>query len=348
MKPRICLVCDIPNWSFDIIAQELKKRLYHKYNIEIKYFNMKEEDEKFYEFLEENDDFDLIHFLWRKILILMESETFKNKVKLSGKDIDMYIQEKKKKISFGVHDFLFLDEENIKLYENIYNKYAKAYYVISKSLYDSYKYIDSYMEPLSIAHDICDFSIFVPENLERFNNYNRELVIGWVGNGNFRFGEKDLKGLNSIIKPVISNLKEEGYNIKEYYADRNEKWRTVEEMPAYYNQLDLCLCMSIHEGTPRPVLEAMSCGVPIISTNVGVVQEVFGKKQKEFILGSRENGDNDEKIKIKLKQTIIQIYNNRSILKEISDENQKSIVEFDGGKVLKEFEYFFEKCLTIK
>ena len=345
MKPRICLVCDAPNWAFDMIAQELKKKLSHKYEIRIEYFNMKETPDEFYEFLEKNDDCDLIHFLWRKILILMESETLKNKVIASGKEIEQYIQEKRNKISLGVYDFLFLDEESVELYKNLYNNYSKNYYVSTRSLNEIYKELPGYKKPLMVVHDICDYTNFVPMNIERFDKHDRGLVVGWVGNGAFRFGDVDLKGFNTIIKPVIKELKNEGYEIIENYADRNERWRTIEEMPQYYSEIDVCLCTSIHEGTPRPALEAMSCGVPLISTNVGIIPEAFGVRQQSYIIGSRENGKNDEVIKENLKGKIIELYNDRKKLKELSVENQKSIVEFDGGKFIKEFEMFFDECL---
>lgn len=163
-------------------------------------------------------------------------------------------------------------------------------------------------------------------------------------------GQKDidLKGFNTIVKPIIQELREEKYNIEGHYADRNEIWRKEEEMPQYYSEIDLCICASIHEGTPRPVLEAMYCGVPIISTDVGIVSEALGKKQKEFIVGDRENGKNDEEIKKILKQKIIELYNNREKFKELSEENLKSMVEFDGGKTIKAFEQFFDKCLSGK
>ena len=80
MKQKICLVCDVPNWAFDMIAKEVKKNLNHKYDIRIAYYDMRAEPDNFYEFLQENDDCDLIHFLWRKSLIQIETDNFKNKV----------------------------------------------------------------------------------------------------------------------------------------------------------------------------------------------------------------------------------------------------------------------------
>ena len=40
----------------------------------------------------------------------------------------------------------------------------------------------------------------------------------------------------------------------------------------------------------------MACGVPVISTNVGIINDLFGKKQKEYILKERTVKDLKEKI----------------------------------------------------
>ena len=347
MKKRICLVADIPNWAFDMIAQKVKKDLSYKYDIKIDYYDMYSEPESLFECFERNNDCDLIHFFWRKALLQIESDTFKEKVNTSGKDVKEYINEIKLKTSSCVYDFLYLEEKDIKQYASVFNDYIKNYYVSTKKLLDIYKTIDAYKKPDMVVHDICDSEIFTPINLERFEMENikdREIVLGWVGNSARKVGEIDLKGLHSIIKPVIKELKEEGFNIREDYADRNVRWRTTEEMPDYYSGIDICLCTSIHEGTPRPVLEAMYSGIPIISTDVGIVGEVFGKLQYDYIIGDRENGNNDEEIRKKLKEKIIYLYNNRALFKELSKENMISMKNFDDGKIIKEFEEFFEEC----
>ena len=347
-KPKISLICDVKGWAFDIIAQQLKKELSQIFDIKIDYFDMYNEPNELFSCLERNKNSDLIHFFWRKSLLLLESEEFKNQVKEHSYDYDDYLNSISKKLSTGAYDFLYLDEENIPNYQNIFNKYTSFYYVSSKKLYNEYLKVTNYKKPYGVVHDLIDYTNLKPLNLERFNNLNKDLVIGWVGNSERKVNDLDLKGLNTIIKPVISELINEGYHIKEHYADRKEKLRTHEEMLDYYSEIDLCLCTSLHEGTPLPILEAMYCGVPVITTDVGVVREALGHKEQEFIIGNRENGKNDELIKKLLKEKIIYLYQNRAYLQELSKENMSSIKTYDGGKIKEEFINYFNYCLNLK
>jgi glycosyltransferase involved in cell wall biosynthesis len=49
-----------------------------------------------------------------------------------------------------------------------------------------------------------------------------------------------------------------------------------EDLPALYQGADLCLYPSLYEGFGLPPLEAMSCGTPVISSNVSSIPEVVG------------------------------------------------------------------------
>ena len=351
-KPKICVVADVPNWAFDNIAQQIKKELSYKYDIKIDYFNRRTEADFFYEFIERNSDCNLVHFLNRRMLLLMSDPTFKQKVEASGRDYEEYVNEKKQIFSTAIYDYMNIDIDDIEEYKDIYNKYTKHYYTATKKLFEIYSSIEEFKKPDSMVHDICDKNLYPAINIERFEYEaikNRTISIGWVGNS-VHSGQKDvdLKGFNTILKPVVDELISEGYNIIGHYADRNEKWRTVEEMPKYYSEIDVCICTSIHEGTPRPVLESMYSGIPIISTDVGIVSEALGEKQKAFIIGDRENGKNDETIKKALKEKIIYLYNNRNLFKELSDENIISIEKFNGGKTIKALENFFDMAIKNK
>ena len=51
-----------------------------------------------------------------------------------------------------------------------------------------------------------------------------------------------------------------------------------EELPALYNAAELFVFPSIYEGFGIPVLEAMACGVPVITSNSSSLPEIVGDK----------------------------------------------------------------------
>jgi hypothetical protein len=51
--------------------------------------------------------------------------------------------------------------------------------------------------------------------------------------------------------------------------------RKYEDLPAWYNSLDVLVCTSLIEGVPMPPLEALACGVPVvIPQGVGMLDEL--------------------------------------------------------------------------
>jgi glycosyltransferase involved in cell wall biosynthesis len=49
-----------------------------------------------------------------------------------------------------------------------------------------------------------------------------------------------------------------------------------EDLPALYSGADCFLMPSLYEGFGFPVLEAMACGTPVVSSNVSSLPEVAG------------------------------------------------------------------------
>ncbi len=317
MKKKIAIIADIPNWSFDIIAQLLKRELSDIYEIKI-FYCVTDFKKDLFDILEATKEFDVIHFLARKLLMQFEEEEFKKRVEEKGYSYEEYVKQNVKKITTCVYDHLAINDEIID-YRKIYNLYCNQYLVCSKKLYDIYSNLENCKKPFSEIKDTIDTDLFVPENIERFNEenvQNRPLVIGWVGNSNWnKKSENDIdyKGLKTILEVAIKELKQEGIEIETLYADVNEKYRTPAEMQKYYSKIDIYVCASLIEGTPRPLLEAMSCGVPIITTDVGVACEVLGEKQKQFIMKERSVKE--------LKEKIQYLNSYREQLKELSSEN---------------------------
>ena len=59
-------------------------------------------------------------------------------------------------------------------------------------------------------------------------------------------------------------------------------------LPDFYAGLDYYLCLSRYEGVPYPVLEAMSSGVVVLSTPVGVVDELVKSGENGLVLSSED------------------------------------------------------------
>ena len=56
------------------------------------------------------------------------------------------------------------------------------------------------------------------------------------------------------------------------------------DVRAAYRQADILLLCSDHEGTPNVVLEAMACGLPVIATRVGAIDEIIQDGKNGFIV----------------------------------------------------------------
>jgi len=331
---KLAIVIDIPNWAFDIGAQLIKKELKGIVEVDIFCIHVEPHKDDLFYMLEQIKNYDYIHFLWRKHLALFESEKFIDDVKNAGYDYDEYVNSIVPKISTAVCDHMFLKPEEIEEYKNIFNKFSSKYYVISNKLYDIYCNIPGYRKPESVIMDTYDKNVFMPQNLDRFDNAeNRSLIIGWVGNSawNSKDGNDiDYKGLHMILNPILDELISAGYNIQKNFADKQVKLIPNHDMPEYFKNIDVYVTCSYQEGTPRPALEAMSCGVPIIATDVGVIPDVLGNLQRDFIIGDRTK-ISDEDVKLNLKNSLITLYNNRSLLKNLSNENLENSKKLDSS-----------------
>ena len=338
-KKRIAIVYDRDGWAFCNIATEIKKNLSNKYDITI--FPVSIFEDNPVQLILLADRFDLVHCLWRGELSCLDYEFARGYIHNMGYTFEEFYEKhiKKANITTSVYDHKFLDEQNFETTKS-FAKYARNYTVSSTILRDIYNDLEIDKKPMVVISDGVDINKFKPDNLERFkieNLKNRKIRIGWVGNSEFTDseGDSDLKGVRKIIKPAIEELIKEGYPIEAKFADRKEGYIPHDKMPDYYNSIDIYVCASKNEGTPNPVLESMASGVPIISTDVGIVRDAFGEKQKEYILKNRTKED--------LKNKLIKILENMEILEKLSKENLYQIKDWTWENKCKQFGEFFEK-----
>lgn len=110
-----------------------------------------------------------------------------------------------------------------------------------------------------------------------------------------------------------------------------------EELLALYNMCSLFVFPSLREGFGLPVLEAMSCGVPVIGSNTTSIPEVIGNEKALF--------DPADVNSISLK--MLEVLTSDSLRLELVEEGLKQAEKFSwdisARKVILAFEDFFEK-----
>lgn len=335
-KPRIGLVTDTNNWAFANIARQITKNLSDRFDFET--IALSNDTEHVAQVFLRFRDFDLVHFFWRDILTLVDKEDVIGYFRDRGWDYayfrTTYLHELRKTTS--VYDHLFLTEPEIQARIPLFNDIAWRYTVCSEKLNQIYRGIECYPDPSHVVEDGVDLDLFYPRNLERLGE-DREIVVGWAGNSQWNADNGDFKGLETIIKPAIQQLQSEGYKVRSLFADRAEGFIPHHAMVDFYNQLDVYVCASIIEGTPNPVMEAAACGVPFISTDVGIVPQVSGPLQRDFILTERSSALLAEKIKALAVSPSLRV--------ALSQENQQSIQGWTWANQTRKFGDFFDAAL---
>lgn len=334
-KPSIALVADVYNWCFWNISKQLEKYLKNKFDIEIV---VMENYDNIYEALIYLKKFDLVHFFWRGSLLAISEENDNIFVQKYGISYEFFKNEILDKICIttSVYDHLYLDTDfdNTKRILNIASEYTTS----SNILNNIYMNIDNIKKPIMTITDGVDLDKFYPINKEKYVDIKkRKIIFGWVGNSAWNQDEVDFKGFNTIIKPALQELIDEGYPIETYFADKQIRQIPFDKMNEYYNCIDVLLCASKAEGTPNPVLEAMASGTVVISTNVGIVPDALGKKQKKYILKERTKDD----LKIRIKKLI----ENLDEFEQLKEENLNRIKNWNWEIKANEFGEFFTKCL---
>lgn len=108
-----------------------------------------------------------------------------------------------------------------------------------------------------------------------------------IGHDNFRVlmvgkkgGHNDTAFYEYVRKAMVEQMIQIDW-VKNDYRDAIP----FEQMPIVYNRADLYVHISHPEGTPNPLFEAASCGLPCISNDIGCAPELL---PKECLINARE------------------------------------------------------------
>ena len=190
--------------------------------------------------------------------------------------------------------------------------------------------------------------IIIHNGLEknRIKNYINSTKIKILHIGYFDVNKNQVLLLKSLVNLIAKNIKnihltfvgntvDKGAKMKfdNFIKNNNlNKYVTVEgfikDTTPYYYENDLLICTSFVEGLPLSILEGMSIGLPIISTNVGGVNEQIEDGINGFLIEINDPTDLSNKIEyfIDNKKSIIKMgkisykkFNSKFELKKMTD-----------------------------
>jgi len=141
-----------------------------------------------------------------------------------------------------------------------------------------------------LINNVVDTTVFKPIQIAEHNKTEKLKLLHVSSLVN---REKNIVGIIDIIEKLVSRnilceLTIVGKNEQElnnYLTIINEKklginilfvgYKNAEEITEYMNLADVFLLWSHFEGMPVVLLEALSCGLPVISSNVGQVKQMI-------------------------------------------------------------------------
>jgi len=148
-------------------------------------------------------------------------------------------------------------------------------------------------KPLSVIYNGIDTSIFFPQNKDKSRQdlalpYNKHIVLivakggtsnPWKGGNYAQEAIKAFRGNSRAFFVVLGGnigLDEENVKTAGFITDKAT-------LAKYYSAADMLLYPSIADNCPLVILEAMACGLPVVSFKTGGIPELIEHKINGYI-----------------------------------------------------------------
>ncbi len=260
---KVLLVCDRKNWAYDSIARSLVKHNTNK-DVFLDIFYLKHNELSLTTL---SKKYDLLFFLgWQ--LILEESRSLISRKKKFKKRFSFLDNER---ILTGIHSHhawdnrLTTPERNVLPPQELVESLDRFRGVNAVSQRLTKLFVEAELKKCRYTPNGVDDSLFAgKEPLGKSKDF---VVVGVSTNRKHDWR----KGVSTYVEPL------ERYQwIKLKVAILyEENYVPLEEMPHFYNQMDIYLCASLSEGFSLSVLEASACGRPVVSTKISGCEELI-------------------------------------------------------------------------
>ncbi|WP_425363682.1 glycosyltransferase [Candidatus Tisiphia endosymbiont of Hybos culiciformis] len=308
-KETLILVADVKGWAFDSVAQYVQSLLNDRYDCHIIYSCDYKTCEDFIISLNQYNSIKLIHFFYRGYLTHLLQIIAEDGINTNS-NIEKLLNIA---ITISIPDHLFMENEGEILKNLPTFRFIDNYYTSSKRLYDIYAKTTEYPKPCQVIYD--NVLILDSKSTPEFDLGTNRLVVTWIGNsawGSWCGSIRDYKGLKTVIIPALEQLENEKIHVKRCIIDKNKRLHSKQEVWDTLKETDILLIASVQEGTPLTLIEAMAFGCAIITTDVGIAQELLPDIQHEFIINRKYSYFTD---------AIKKLNSDRELLTKIKQQN---------------------------
>lgn len=333
------------------------------YNEEFKKFDFNRD--KNFKFKFENLSREWIDYLWRKLWIpkckfldgldLFHSTTFCFPDDFSGKIISTIYD-----VSFKTHP-QFHEQANIEHCERgvkqAIEKADKIIVISGHTKKDLIKYYNCPEEKIVITYLGCDERFRVLDGSEKISAIKKKYKIDkpFIFNVGSIEPRKNISGLMEAYSILENKYKKsfdlviaggKGWLNSGIYKKKEELnlagnvkfigYVDDDDLPYLYNSAELFVYPSFYEGFGLPILEAMACGCPVITSNSASMPEVSGDAA---ILIDPEKTD-------MLETAIESVLKNRGKHKSMKEKGLKQAEKFSWTKCAQETLRVYKDCLS--
>ncbi len=231
-------------------------------------------------------------------------------------------------------------------------KSSKIITTVSESVAQELKEYGLNSDEIYILSNGVDEKIFYPNKREFKNNKINILYAGRIDR------EKGVFDLIECAKSICNQRSDVSFIIAGYGRDINKMKQKIKkirleekfkflgqikknQMIKLYQNSSLFILPSYHEGLPTVLLEAMSCGLPIIATDVRGNRELISDGENGLLIPP-----NDPK---KMAETIINLLEDEKLIERLGKNARKTIIEnYTWDKVYNNFLKCYESVAKVK
>jgi glycosyltransferase involved in cell wall biosynthesis len=239
----------------------------------------------------------------------------------------------------GDYHLFDLDRLDDRTYNFINKQLETVQYVYTVSTFAREKMKEIYHKDSKVIPNAVDKNVFYYEERPK----NEIINIAMIGAENAHF-----KRIENILE-AIRILREEGYQIKLNWITPTEPVKN--KIDAIVNpkqsiigdtlrKSDIYVCASMYESFCLPVLEAMTCGAAVVTTNNGGNMDFVRDGQNALVIEKDNIKDMCEKIK--------ELLDNEGLRNKLSESAVRTAQEYSWDRTISEIEEYYREVAKHK